>query len=72
MLFCLLIVEKWNEWVEKINCELMLFIVNVILKYYCFVNYWGNELVELCGEESEIIGKYIFLIFFINIVYIFF
>lgn len=50
----------------------MLFILNVILKYYCFVNYWGNELVELCGEESEIIGKYIFLIYFINIVYIFF
>lgn len=49
----------------------MLSTLNVTLKYHCLVNHWGNESVELCGEESEIIGKYISLIYFINNAYIF-
>lgn len=48
--------EKWNERAEKINCESMLSTVNATLKYHCLVNHWGNESIELCGEESEIIG----------------
>lgn len=48
--------EKWNARAEKVNCESMLSTVNVNLKYHCLVNHWGNESVELCGEESEIIG----------------
>lgn len=48
--------EKWNARAEKVNCESMLSTVNVTLKYHCLVNHWGNESVELCGEESEIIG----------------
>lgn len=63
--------EKWNARAEKVNCESMLSTVNDTLKYHCLVNHWGNKSVEVCGEESEIIGKYIFLIYFINITYIF-
>eukprot|EP00105_Crassostrea_gigas_P004584 XP_011417834.1 PREDICTED: uncharacterized protein LOC105321267 [Crassostrea gigas] len=48
--------EKWNARAEKVNCKSMLSTVNVTLKYHCLVNHWGNESVELCGEESEIIG----------------
>lgn len=53
---CPLTALEWKKRAETMDCESMLYTVKVPLKYHCLLNHWGNETLELCGEESEIIG----------------
>lgn len=57
--YCPATEEKWRMAAERKNCSSKIPECPYTdpLKYHCLINAWRNETYELCGVDTEIIGK---------------
>lgn len=62
------IVREWNEVVKKKGCRNIIYFC-ILFEYYCVMNVWRNEMIEVCVLSWSIVGikwkKIILIIYFV-------